>query len=266
MIEEPPAPAGPAATYIEQPPPASEDGVGGTMIEEPVEMETAMSAPNPQSEISTAISPGATESQSAPPARQTGGAAPAGKKLPIVPIIAGVAVIGLIVVVVGIVLFSGLLGGGGRNSQGAGGEGETAVAAIATDVPTNTPLPEPTATDLPTEIPTPAETATPTVPPGIPYVRINGITVESGIYQVDYETFEYTPQLPGEHIHFFFNTVSEQNAGVPGSGPWIIYAGPIPFTGYGTADRPAEASQMCALVANPDHTIQPGSGNCFDLP
>ena len=266
MIEEPPAQAGPAATYIEQPSPDSDFGAAGTMIEEPVEMGTAVSAPNPQADISTAVSPGATAPQSAPPARQTGGAASAGRKLPAVPIIVGVAVIGLIVVVGGIVLFSGMLGGGGRNSQGAGGEEETAVAVVATDIPTNTPLPQPTATDLPTEIPTPAETATPTVPPGIHYVRINNITVENGFYQVYYEAFEYTPQLPGEHIHFFFNTVPEDLAGVPGPGNWIIYAGPIPFTGYATGDRPAEATQMCALVANPDHTIQPGSGNCFDLP
>ena len=59
---------------------------------------------------------------------------------------------------------------------------------------------------------------------------------------------------------------SEANAGMPGSGPWILYGGPRPFTQYTANDRPAAATQMCALVANADHSIQPGSGNCYPLP
>jgi hypothetical protein len=30
--------------------------------------------------------------------------------------------------------------------------------------------------------------------------------------------------------------------------------------------KPAAATEMCALVANPDHSIQMNSGNCFPLP
>jgi hypothetical protein len=72
--------------------------------------------------------------------------------------------------------------------------------------------------------------------------------------------------LPGMHIHFYFDTVSVDNAGVPGAGPWYLYGGPNPFRGYTVANRPQAATQMCALVANPDHSIQRDSGNCFDLP
>jgi hypothetical protein len=68
------------------------------------------------------------------------------------------------------------------------------------------------------------------------------------------------------HVHFFFNTVSVEQAGSPGSGPWYLYGGPRPFTKYSEADRPADATQMCALVANNNHSIIPGSGNCMNLP
>ena len=124
-----------------------------------------------------------------------------------------------------------------------------------------------TATLPPTEIPTPTLIPTATVPPGIPYVRINGITIDDQQrYVVAYETYEYTEQLPGMHVHFFFDTVPPEQTGVPGSGPWILYGGPRPFTQYRVSDRPTHANQMCALVANADHSIQLNSGNCMDLP
>lgn len=107
----------------------------------------------------------------------------------------------------------------------------------------------------------------PTIPSGVPFVRINKITINSQKqYVVDYETFEYVEKLPGMHVHFFFNTVSEQNAGSPGNGPWKLYGGPRPFTGYRPSDRPQDATQLCALVANANHSILPQSGNCYLLP
>jgi len=51
-----------------------------------------------------------------------------------------------------------------------------------------------------------------------------------------------------------------------GTGDRLMHGGPSPFTGYAVSDRPAQASQICALVANPDHSVILGSGNCFDLP
>jgi hypothetical protein len=99
------------------------------------------------------------------------------------------------------------------------------------------------------------------------FVRINGITVnDSGRYVVDYETFGYTETLPGMHVHFFFDTVTPEQAGSPGSGPWILYGGPRPFTGYRETDRPQAATRMCALVANSNHSVVAGSGNCVVLP
>ncbi|HBY94896.1 MAG TPA: hypothetical protein DEP84_13230 [Chloroflexi bacterium] len=45
----------------------------------------------------------------------------------------------------------------------------------------------------------------------------------------------------------------------------VIHVGD-PYTGYRVAQRPPEETQMCILVANPDHSVRLGMGNCFDLP
>ncbi len=113
-----------------------------------------------------------------------------------------------------------------------------------------------------------APTATPTFapPPGVDFSAIRDIRLQGNSYVVEFETFEFEPALPGQHVHFFFDTVSEGQAGVPGSGPWAIYGGSSPFTELGPANRPPGAEQMCVLVANPNHSIQPATGNCFDLP
>jgi serine/threonine-protein kinase len=148
-----------------------------------------------------------------------------------------------------------------------------------TDAPLSTATPAPAATLLPTATRPPGAAPQPTATlvrlssptavaqPQTLSVRINRITINSQRqYVVEYETFGYTEKLPGMHVHFFFNTVPPQQAGVPGSGPWILYGGPRPFTGYKVTDRPSGATQMCSLVANPDHSIQLNTGNCVALP
>jgi predicted Ser/Thr protein kinase len=160
---------------------------------------------------------------------------------------------------------------GAQAAEPTSTETAEAVAALdeelpPADTPTPTLEPTPTITPIPTRTPTPTLTPTPTVPPGR-YVRINAITIDpENYYVVDYETFEYTEVLPGVHVHFFFDTVPPEQAGLPGKGPWILYGGPRPFRGYRVSDRPAAALQMCALVANHDHSIILESGNCWDLP
>jgi serine/threonine-protein kinase len=145
----------------------------------------------------------------------------------------------------------------------------TATEAIAT--PTTEATEEPvvaviaTETAVPSETPTTEPTPTETLPPL--YVRLNSITVnDAGAYVVEYETFGYTEVLPGMHVHFFFNTIPPEQAGSPGVGPWYLYGGPRPFTKYREVDRPANATQMCALVANNNHSVIQGSGNCMNLP
>lgn len=191
-------------------------------------------------------------------------------------VIGGVALLFLVgIIVVGGLVLSRL------NSQGEGIPTETqnALVAVSTEVidqnspnlvsATNTQAPvqptatsQPTATNEPTVIPMTPTTALPDL-----YVRINEINLNSSNqFEVAYETFGFTEVLPGMHIHFFFDTVAPENAGMPGSGPWILYGGPRPFTGYTIYQKPRDATQMCALVANANHTIILESGNCVDLP
>lgn len=133
---------------------------------------------------------------------------------------------------------------------------ESSLASEATEAPIFT--------DAPTETPAPIATATPSGP----FVVITGIRVDNNFYAVDYEVRNFTEDPP-LHVHMFFNTVAPEQAGSPGSGPWKltwgVYGDP-PFTQYGIANRPANATQMCALVANSNHSIILGTGNCVDLP
>jgi hypothetical protein len=154
---------------------------------------------------------------------------------------------------------SGILGGGASASPS-----NLAIATTAPSVATASPslLPTPSATPIPTPVPTP----TPTPTPAGRQARILGITSSGGRYVVDYAVYNYKQVLPGRHVHFFFDTVKPAQAGVPGKGPWILYAGPIPFKGYKVSDRPSAATKMCILVANMDHSVIQGTGNCMTLP
>ncbi|OGO37584.1 MAG: hypothetical protein A2W35_05470 [Chloroflexi bacterium RBG_16_57_11] len=138
---------------------------------------------------------------------------------------------------------------------------ETAAAAAISPTPTLTPTetPPPPTSTLDPNLPTP-------IPPGMPFVLITGITLEDDHYVVNYETMAFTESLSGQHIHFFFDTTPIEDAGVPGTGPYLMHAGPRPFSEVSIFDTPPEATQMCARVANPDHTILPDSGICIDLP
>ncbi|NJN44626.1 MAG: hypothetical protein HC806_07850 [Anaerolineae bacterium] len=144
--------------------------------------------------------------------------------------------------------------------------GQTALAT-ETPAPTQTHTPTPTATNTSTPTSTPTVTLTPT--PEGPYVVLTGIRIENGVYVIDYEANNYPAEQPNMHVHMFFNTVPPDQAGSPGSGPWKLTFGPFgppPFTQYGPANRPANATQMCGLVANSNHSVIPNSGNCIDLP
>jgi hypothetical protein len=98
-------------------------------------------------------------------------------------------------------------------------------------------------------------------------VEITGISIDDqDRYVVEYAVDGFTESLPGTHLHFFFNTVPPEQTGMLGGGSRLMFGGPTPFTGYKTSDRPAEADQLCVLVANPDHSVNPDSGSCYPLP
>ena len=175
-------------------------------------------------------------------------------------------------VVVGLAIVAALLVAGVVFAiSSSGGDSKQPAGLAATASPTAQ-----TATAAPTEAPatsTPAGGAapvattaatTPTLAPNT--ARINGVSLVGGKYQVDFQVAGFTPNISSQHVHFFFNTVTVAQAGVPGGGPWFVYGAPSPFTGYGLGDKPAAASQMCILVAKSDHSIIPNTGNCFPLP
>ncbi len=102
--------------------------------------------------------------------------------------------------------------------------------------------------------------------PSAPSARIDGITVQGDRYVVDWESVGFASVLTDLHVHFFFDTVPPDQAGGAGQGPWWEHGPGQPFTGFGVPDRPEGASQLCVSVANPDHTVRPGSGGCAPLP
>ncbi|HET9589532.1 MAG TPA: protein kinase [Anaerolineales bacterium] len=146
----------------------------------------------------------------------------------------------------------------------------TETLALATNTSPATQAAVALATETPafTETPSATPTPEPTATPEGPYVVITDIQVQGSLYAVDYEVHNF-PEEDNLHVHIFFDTVPPEQAGSPASGPWKltwgVYGNP-PFTQYGIANRPAGATQLCALVANPNHSVQLGTGNCVDLP
>lgn len=177
----------------------------------------------------------------------------------------GIAVAGAAVAAAAVAGAAFLLSGrgGGDPAPPADANRTTAAAAATATRPAAAAAATPTAAAAAAAT-VAAPTATPTLAAGT--ARITGITLSGSRYSVAFETAGFQPALPGQHVHFFFDTVPPEQAGIPGTGPWFVYGGGSPFTGYATADRPAAASALCILVANPDHSVKPGTGNCFPLP
>jgi len=242
-------------TVIGGPPETSAGGDGGSTGGPPGPDPAATTPPQPAS-----LAGGSPPSGGTPPPVAAAGGAGRGRMLAA----AAVGAIALVAIIA--VGASGMLSGGAAPSNSpvalASASVTTSAGPSLTPAPTPSPTPEHTATPAPT--PTPVPTPTPT--PSGRAARIIGITLSGGNYVVDYQVFGYTPVLPGRHVHFFFDTVSEDQAGTPGKGPWELYAGPVPFTKYSVSEKPAAASKMCILVANPDHSVVKGTGNCMDLP
>ena len=169
-----------------------------------------------------------------------------------------------------------------------------AIAAITdtpapTEAPTEQPAtdtPVPTAEDTatapaadateppaaPTEDTTPQATATrrPTQPPptAVPFqgVQLTNIREEDGNYVIDYRIVGFALAPIGVHLHFYFNNITENDAGIGGTGPYIEYDGLPPFVYEAPDETPFGATQVCAVMAGRLHQIRPGSSSCIDIP
>lgn len=115
-----------------------------------------------------------------------------------------------------------------------------------------------------------------------PFVCMTSVSIDaSGSLKATFEPTGFIPSAgaaPNRHIHFFFPTASvlddERNAGISGSdrSTWIAWDDPTFGPGFAQApfqvDDAVEAgvTELCVLVAEADHVILPGSGNCVAIP
>ncbi len=103
--------------------------------------------------------------------------------------------------------------------------------------------------------------------PATPRAIITDLTRVGNTYRATFITDGFTPALPGQHVHFFYDTVPPSQAGIPApSSNWFVYGSSVPFTQATVANRPFGATKLCILVANPNHSVIQGTGNCVTLP
>ena len=201
-----------------------------------------------------------------PPVAAAAATTPAARRVPPLAI-AGVA--GLILILVAAAGAFALLPKGPSSSPTAGASVPVAVTSPSASAAASPPAsPSAVASAVaPSVAPTATAAPTPTPTPSGRQARILSIKLSGSTYVVDYQVFGYQQQLPGRHVHFFWNTLPPSQAGMPQKNPkWYVYAGPIPFKGWKTSNRPSGATALCILVANADHTVVQGTGNCVDLP
>jgi hypothetical protein len=255
-------------------PPLTPAGTGREKVEGTVVESSVKSSPLPPPQTTGSREPipaAPVESAVARPVAvpPTAGREPAPKKSALsMPVVTGIAVGLACLIFGGLYLVNTLLSGAATPPT----EPPTALVLenTETSVATEAPAILPVATETIAITDTPAATATPnaTVTPDTPYVTITDIQVSGNLYVVNYDVHNF-PEDANLHVHMFFNTVPPEQAGSPGAGPWKLTFGTYgdpPFTQYGIANRPPGATQMCSLVANPNHSVQLNSGNCVDLP
>ncbi len=92
----------------------------------------------------------------------------------------------------------------------------------------------------------------------LPSVQITNVSIVGSQFQITFVPNNYVPTLGGIHTHFYYNT--ELNTVVN-----KMYSGSSPYF-LDLSTKPLNATQICSIVANPDHTVLAGSGNCFTLP
>ena len=88
-------------------------------------------------------------------------------------------------------------------------------------------------------------------------VQIVTVQVSASIMKVDFKTAGFAPSANGQKIRFYFNTMNPKLQGYD-------YAGTSPLVAR--YDRPASATEFCAIVITADYEVRAGPGNCVKLP
>ncbi len=96
---------------------------------------------------------------------------------------------------------------------------------------------------------------------------IEGIGInDEGYYTAVFTVANFEPAYPGTHMHFYWNTFSPGDVGIGGEANRLTHGTLEPFAGFRTDERPPTATEMCVIVAHPDHTVIADSGSCYPLP
>ncbi|MEX1007761.1 MAG: Hsp70 family protein [Acidimicrobiia bacterium] len=112
-------------------------------------------------------------------------------------------------------------------------------------------------------------------------VRLDGETYIATYVVQGFQPIIFEPNVKGKpsdhHVHFFFDTVGADHAGsnTPQPGIWEVWDkdsghGELRFDAFNLTnqnDKGGEgATKLCILVADKDHGVEAGSGNCLPLP
>ena len=179
-------------------------------------------------------------------------------------LLAGAAAALVALVVVVFVVGSG--DGDGDGEEISAGANSSTTEAESSSAPTTT---------------APTTTAAPARPDG-PFVEVGAIRTQSGRFVFDFEAFDFEPSIPdaaSSHVHFFWDTLVPENAGVngPSPGQWLVWDGPRTVSDdfFTVAARPPGASAICAVVGTHEHAVadvdgdgepDTDSGTCSPLP
>ncbi len=194
-------------------------------------------------------------------------------------VLAGIAA-AVVLAIIGAVV---VLGGGGGKDDTAAIDTTTTTAAdgvvLGDDTSTTTTTEVQTTTTVPDTTTTVATTTTTTLPlsqqctseiqANDKWVCITDITREGDVITADFD-FDWGGDTPnvagGDHFHVFGNNVPPELAGTQASGgSWTVWD-QTQFVGRIGGDISPDATELCVLWANPDHTVNQGTGNCWPIP
>ena len=180
------------------------------------------------------------------------------------------------------------LQGGDKGADTATGEPTSEPSAEPADEPATEPADEPEPTT-----PTVAETTTPTVAPTTPTtpeepgpcdnIATDDLCIEITDVQIsdnqlglliEWDAFGFEPSTAAFHSHFFWNTSDVERVGTQATDrqPWDAidsqpYDSGIGDKNVSLANKPAEATEVCATPANGSHAVVDTTiWHCVDVP